>query len=268
MAALEWIFGLTEGVMTVLIELIIALIALAFLCEYVDATLGMGFGTILSPALLFLGYEPMVMVPTVLFSQFLAGLVCSGFHHNFENMNLKNDQWQRTALLVFLSTGFLGVIASSLSILKLPGNLIKLYIGLVVILMGLIMALNLKMGATHSLPRLAAMGLIAAFNKGISGGGYGPIIVGGQIVSDINPRAALAIAVFVESLICLVGFTLQFFLIGVMDFILFLSVTAGAVIAAPLSAFTTRKVDHESIKWIIAIAMIIIGIATILTIVI
>lgn len=250
-----------------MIELIIALIVLAFFCEYVDATLGMGFGTILSPALLFLGYEPVVMVPTVLFSQFLAGLICSGFHHNFENMDLKNDGWQRTSLLVFLSTGVLGVLASSLSILKLPGDLIKLYIGLVVILMGLIMGLNFRMKETHSLPRLAAMGLIAAFNKGISGGGYGPIIVGGQIVGDLNPRAALAIAVFVESLICFVGFILQYFLIGVMDVTLFFSVTVGAVIAAPLSAFTTTKVDHESLKWAIAIAMVMIGLATILTIV-
>lgn len=257
---------LFESGVIVLIGLIIALIILAFFCEYVDATLGMGFGTILSPVLLFLGYEPLVMVPTVLFSQFLAGLVCSGFHHNFENMDLKGNQWQRKALLVFLSTGLVGVLISSFSILTLPGDFIKLYIGLVVILMGLIMGLNFRMKATHSLPRLAGMGLIAAFNKGISGGGYGPIVIGGQIVSDINPRAALAIAVFVESLVCLFGFLLQFVLIGITDVILLVSVTVGAVIAAPLSAFTTSKVDHESIQWAVAIATIVIGIATILTI--
>ena len=52
-----------------LVGLCIAFIA--FLAEYVDSTLGMGYGTTLTPVLLLMGYEPMQVVPAVLLSNYL-----------------------------------------------------------------------------------------------------------------------------------------------------------------------------------------------------
>ncbi|MCM8800205.1 MAG: hypothetical protein NC900_05740 [Candidatus Omnitrophica bacterium] len=39
-------------------SLIIFIVLFAFLCEYLDSTLGMGYGTIMSPVLLILGFNP------------------------------------------------------------------------------------------------------------------------------------------------------------------------------------------------------------------
>ena len=41
---------------------------LAFVCEFVDSTLGMGYGTSLTPILLLMGFEPLQVVPAVPFS--------------------------------------------------------------------------------------------------------------------------------------------------------------------------------------------------------
>ncbi len=68
-------------------ELIFPIILLAFVCELVDSTLGMGYGTTLTPLLLILGYEPIVIVPAVLFSEFLTGISAGFFHHEFGNGN-------------------------------------------------------------------------------------------------------------------------------------------------------------------------------------
>ena len=48
-------------------ELILPIVLLAFFCELVDSTLGMGYGTTLTPLLLAVGYEPIAIVPAVLF---------------------------------------------------------------------------------------------------------------------------------------------------------------------------------------------------------
>ena len=48
-------------------------IPLAFFCEFVDSSLGMGFGTILSPVLLLMGFEALDVVPAVLFSECITG---------------------------------------------------------------------------------------------------------------------------------------------------------------------------------------------------
>ena len=66
---------------------IFAIGVLAFICEYVDATLGMGYGTILTPLLLLLGLAPLQVVPAVLFSQFLAGLAGGFWHHRLGNVS-------------------------------------------------------------------------------------------------------------------------------------------------------------------------------------
>ncbi|RLA96490.1 MAG: hypothetical protein DRG32_05200, partial [Deltaproteobacteria bacterium] len=65
---------------------IISIGILAFICEYIDATLGMGYGTILTPLLLLMDLVPLQVVPAVLFSQFLAGLVGGFWHHRLGNV--------------------------------------------------------------------------------------------------------------------------------------------------------------------------------------
>ena len=47
---------------------------LSFVTEYVDATLGMGYGTSLAAILLLMGYSPLDFVPPLLISQFVAGM--------------------------------------------------------------------------------------------------------------------------------------------------------------------------------------------------
>ena len=53
---------------------ILAVFLAALVCEYVDSSLGMGYGTTLTPLLLLAGFEPLQIVPCVLLSEFATGL--------------------------------------------------------------------------------------------------------------------------------------------------------------------------------------------------
>ena len=46
---------------------ILFIVPLAFVCEFIDSTLGMGYGTSLTPILLLMGLEPLQVVPAVLY---------------------------------------------------------------------------------------------------------------------------------------------------------------------------------------------------------
>jgi len=244
------------------LEVMLLLGVLALICEYVDATLGMGFGTILSPALIILGYLPIVFVPVLLFSQFLGGILSSVFHQNLENMDLSTEPRERQALVVFLITGMLGVVFSTLSMIVLPSIFVEIYIAAAVTAMGVLMLVTDGTKFAYSPSKLAAMGLIAAFNKGISGGGYGPITVGAQMLSDIPPRAAVAITALVEGLICIVGFTINIICVGFPDIPMLVSISLGAIIAAPLSAMTVAKLQQYQVKKVVAASTFTIGIVT------
>ncbi|MDY6787641.1 MAG: hypothetical protein SVK54_05905 [candidate division WOR-3 bacterium] len=53
---------------------------LAFICEFIDSSVSMGYGTILSPVLIILGFNPLVAIPAVLLSGNRGG-TASVFHH-------------------------------------------------------------------------------------------------------------------------------------------------------------------------------------------
>lgn len=247
-----------------MIESIIILAVVAFICEYADATVGMGFGTILTPVLIILGYEPVTLVPVVLFAQFFAGFVCSFFHHRFRNMNILDDREERNSLYIFGMTGVVGIVVSTFSVITLPGFFVKMYITLAVMAMGLIMIFTRNREITYSKGKLAFMGTVAAFNKGISGGGYGAIAVGGQIVSDIKPRAAVAITTLVEGILCAIGFMIHFVVRGLPPLAFIIPITAGGILAAPFSAITIAKLDDQNVKELIAICTFIVGFITLL----
>ena len=76
------IFELTLGIG-------IITVIVSFLTEYVDSALGMGYGTTLTPFLLLLGFEPLQIVPGVLLSQLIAGLLASFAHHSIGNVNFR-----------------------------------------------------------------------------------------------------------------------------------------------------------------------------------
>jgi uncharacterized protein len=59
-------------------------IVIAFLFEGLDSSDGMGFGTALAPLLFILGYEPLQVVPILLLSEMLTGLIAGFVHHEFD----------------------------------------------------------------------------------------------------------------------------------------------------------------------------------------
>ncbi|MCK4721584.1 sulfite exporter TauE/SafE family protein, partial [bacterium] len=76
---------------------LIALVALV--CEYADSTLGMGYGTTLTPVLLLFGYEPLVVVPAILVSELITGLSGAVSHKEAGNIDLsKNSSHLKIAL--------------------------------------------------------------------------------------------------------------------------------------------------------------------------
>ena len=256
-----------ERAISSLLEVVIQLVLIGFLCEYIAATLGMGYGTCLAPILIILGYEPLVLVPVILISQLFAALIASAFHYRFKNMNIFDEQKERMTIVIFITTGVVGVLVAILVNASLPAIIVKAYISFVIIGMGILMLRKRQQEATYSQRALVSIGIFAAFNKGMSGAGYGPITNSGQILSGINPKAAIAITALVQGIICIVGVVLYYTLVGTPDQILSFGISIGAILAAPFSALTTSKLDQAVVKKIVAISTIAIGCFTLLWII-
>ncbi|MEA3287975.1 MAG: sulfite exporter TauE/SafE family protein [Candidatus Marinimicrobia bacterium] len=84
---------------------VLGLVILCFACELMDSSLGMGYGTTLTPVLLAFGYEPLELIPTILLSEFLSGFASSYFHHETGNVDFTRQSRDfRVAMLLALGS--------------------------------------------------------------------------------------------------------------------------------------------------------------------
>ena len=58
---------------------------------------------------------------------------------------------------------------------------------------------------TILVPALLVAGCMHAFSKGLSGGGYGPIVTAGQIMSGVAEKSAVSITSLSEALVSLIA---------------------------------------------------------------
>ena len=82
----------------------------AFLCEYISLSLGMGYGIILVPILLFLGFKPLQIIPIVLISELLSGLIAALFHHKFENVDFRFGTRDSKIVTVMAACSIIGAV--------------------------------------------------------------------------------------------------------------------------------------------------------------
>ncbi|NHJ31824.1 MAG: sulfite exporter TauE/SafE family protein [Asgard group archaeon] len=340
--------------------ILIGILVLAFLFELMDASLGIGFGTAFTPILLIIGYDVSIVVPSVLASELVAGLVAMLFHTLLKNVRLgqkrtfrrkRRQQRRKTRVYslpnsemakassnstqtidesekeeeeiiiededdikieehdeleeiklengsfiqrirnlttdskVIIVLSAIGILASIFAAIinvvfeeSSSFNLsVKIYIGVMVLGMGiLILALRNKQ-IKFSMKRIVALGALAGFNKGISGGGYRPVTVAGQILVGRGGRSALASTTFSKTAVSLVGVlayiishvainksigeVITWEYLGLAPFIII-----GAVLAAPLGALVTRKIESKWLKLLIGWGTIGLGIFSIIRI--
>ena len=144
---------------------------LCFACELLDSSLGMGYGTTLTPVLLACGFEPLALVPSVLFSEFLSGFAASHFHHEAGNVDLSpGGRESRVALLLALGS-VVGVVAGVSFAVKLPVFHLKLIIGLIITSAGAVIWILQRRTFTYRTWKMFALAAVASFNKALSGGG-------------------------------------------------------------------------------------------------
>jgi uncharacterized membrane protein YfcA len=245
------------------IELSILIIVLAFICEYVDSSLGMGYGTTLTPLLLIMGYHPLQIVPAVLLSELITGLSAGFMHHKAKNVNLKVGTKDFKIAMVMAVCSIFGSLIAVFVALNVPVLYVKLYIGILVLSMGVIILATLSRTFKFSWKKITSIGLLAAFNKGISGGGYGPLVTGGQILSGVNSKNAIGITSLAEGLTCLVGVaTYMAFTNHRIEWNLAPSLVVGAILSVPLAALTVKKFGAGPLKLIVGIATLILGLVT------
>lgn len=275
------------------LQMILVIIGIAFLCEYMDSTLGMGYGTTMTPVLMLFGFTPLQIVPCVLLSELFTGMLSGAMHHREGNVNFhfKVLNFQRIkdslslpepiapdvhtygiqvskhlkVVLLLLTATILGSSSAVYTAKLLPKQWTSLYISVMVISMGILILACFNRQFKYSWKKIMGLGLLASFNKGLTGGGYGPLVVSGQMLSGVEGKNAIGITSLAEGITCAIGVSIYYFTAkdGI-DWRLAPIIITGAVCSIPFSVKSVKIMHPKLLKGLIAALTIILGVVTLL----
>ncbi len=283
-------------------EMIILVLVLGAVVLYVDATVGLGYGTLLVPLFIGMGMPPGIVVPALIGGQLVGGAVAGFFHNRLGNIRIKTTDayasargdgelgcvkdelskgkpegsvskggafWANwsTDTKVIAIFGFIGALAAIFGAIVhvgIPAFWVSLYIGGMVTAIGIWLLITQLIGwkPTFTLTGLWGIGAIAGFNKGLTGGGYGPILTAGQLATGRGPKSTVGCTTTAEVIVSSAAFITYLIIKGVgeIDWLLLGLLCAGALVGAPLSAKTVKIMPGRALKSIIAVVIIAAGV--------
>ncbi len=244
-----------------------SVVIMAILFEFLDSAAGMGYGTAFTPLLLLMGFEPMQIIPVIMIQQASAGLISAYIHKEYGNVEWRFTPPSETVrlLLSISGMGILAVVFSITSvygILKLGQVWIKLYVVILLLGMGLFALFNAKRSLSYHPGRMLFFGALAGFNKGIGGGGYGPVVTIGGLLSGIPAKSMMAVTAFSEGLVCVVSIFVWFFWLNqgmVIDFVLLPSMILGSIFSVVAAPYVTRILPEKIWRRLVPAYCCIIG---------
>ena len=229
-------------------------VVIAAVLEFLDASAGMGYGTAVTPLLLLIGFDPVQIVPAVMIQQGMAGLLGAFLHREFGNVEWRVRPMSETVKL-WLIISLVGCVAVAFSItavyavLKLATVWIKLYVAVLLVVMGVVSLVSWRRSPVYRPGGMLLFGALAAFNKGVGGGGYGPVVTVGGILSGVPVKSMMAVTALSEGTVCVfsVGVWLAMMSQGVvLDFLLLPSMLLGSAVAAVAAPYATRVLPERA----------------------
>jgi uncharacterized membrane protein YfcA len=154
-------------------------------------------------------------------------------------------------------TGCAGVILSVTSVYAFlrPAKVwIKLYVSLLLVVMAVASMIHAGKKRPYRPRRMMLFGALAGFNKGIGGGGYGPVVTVGGMISGVPVKTMMAITALSEGTVCVVSIGVWLALLStgtVIDFILLPSMILGSMIAAVLAPYAVKVLPEKVMKWFV-----------------
>jgi uncharacterized protein len=222
---------------------------IGFLAQLIDGSLGMAYGVSTTTLLLTYGIAPATASASVHLSEIVTSAVSGVSHIKFGNVDKK-------ALFRLIIPGAIGGFSGACFLSSLPGDVVKPFISLFLMLLGLyILARFLFMSKGNeqkkflelSKKQAIPLGLIAGFTDATGGGGWGPITTP-ILLSKKGVEARKVIGtVDTSEFVVAVSTTLGFLIsLGweVVNWQWVIALMIGGIFAAPIAAWLVRKLPN------------------------
>lgn len=241
---------------------ILLYIAVGFAAQIVDGTLGMAYGVTCNSFLLGLG------VPAPLASASVhAAETVTTFASGLAHVRLGNVH--KRAFVRLLIPGVVGGALGAYVLTNLPVGVIKPYIALYLVLMGArIIYRALRKDAAGeeidlSSKPLAVLGFLGGLLDAIGGGGWGPIVTSTLVARGSSARKTIGTVNAAEFFVTLAETITFSVFLTLTQWEVVVGLMAGGLLAAPLAAVVTKKLDPKKLMLAVGVFIIVLSLRTI-----
>jgi len=254
---------------------LIIFLVIGFFAQFIDGTVGMGYGAFSASILIGIGIVPALASASIHTAEIFTTLISGVSHWRFGNV-------KREWLLLLVIPGAVGGALGAYFLASLPGNVMKPFIAGFLLIMGVLILFrfarpkketsNSRLSTALSNPkiskqRIGILGFIAAFFDAVGGGGWGPIATPGLILTEnTEPRKVIGTVNMAEFFITIVIAATFFITLGTeeYDWSMIGMLLVGGVIAAPLAAYLCKKLPARILGIIVGTALILYNLRTLL----
>ncbi|NNU85432.1 sulfite exporter TauE/SafE family protein [Geobacillus sp. BMUD] len=248
---------------------LIVFVFVGFIAQLIDGSLGMAYGVTSSTLLLTFGIAPAVASASVHLAEVVTTAASGASHWKFGNV----DRGMVGRLII---PGSVGAFVGACFLSNLPGDLIKPYVSLFLLVLGFyiiyrFLVLNGRApsspGKQWSNKQLVPLGLAAGFLDATGGGGWGPIATP-VLLANKNMEARKVVGTvdtseFAVALSATLGFVISLGWEQV-NWYWVLTLMAGGIVAAPIAAWLVRKLPSHLLGVLVGGLIILTNVRTLL----
>src|SRR5262245_46531411 len=230
----------------------VLLLAIGFVAQLVDGTLGMAYGVISNAALLTMGLPPAHASALVHTAEVFSTGASAASHIYHRNVD-----WRMVARLGV--TGVLGAILGAWILSNIEIGAARRLVYGYLLLMGLyILWQSTRIALTPRTPAgwLAPLGLLAGFLDATGGGGWGPVTTSTLIGSGHAPRQTVGSVNTTEFFVTVAAAATFFAELGASPLQHLIPLVLGGVLAAPIGGWAVKHVPARALM--IAVGLLIV----------
>ena len=236
---------------------LIVFAVVGFVAQLVDGALGMAYGVISTTVLLTFGVPPVVASACVHAAEVVTTGLSGLSHALFRNID--RDLFRQIVI-----PGMIGGVLGAYILTELPGDRIKPVIAAYLLVMGLVILRRaFRRARAAGPPRwLVPLGLTGGFLDAIGGGGWGPVVASTLVAGGTPPRFAVGSVNSAEFFVTLSVTATFIATVGLSNWKVIVALLLGGALAAPLSAYFARRMPARLLMIVVAAAIIILSVHT------
>jgi len=230
-----------------------------FFAQMVDGSLGMGYKVSASAFLLGTPIPQTLISATVHMASAVVGGVSGYSHWRYGNVD-RDLLWRLTG------AGVVGGIIGALLLSSIPSDALRPIVAVYLLILGVRLVTRRRAGI-RSLKKPRGIAFVGGFMDAVGGGGWGPLVTGSLLNTDIEPRYAIGTANLAEFFVSVAQVVTFILSAKAINLSIALGLIVGGAIAAPIAARFTGRVRGDVLAVLAGGIIIILNLRTLLLLV-